>query len=351
MATTSATGGQITGAAKRALLLVADQREREIIAQRYGLDGPRQTLGGLGSSFHLTRERIRQIEKHALNDMRMALNRTGDEGFDQAVASITTALLEMGRSARLDTITTKLYGIDDMRARGAVALIADLATNMVGMPGNARYYSAIVLSSTMDKSDVRAEIDKLVATLQKHGRPVSFAELSKLTHHSVPSEQVAALASLSKNIVQRDGQWGLGQWSIVNPHNIRDMAYIVLSHAGQPMHFSAIAEAINGGSFRTIHSSEKVIHNGLIKDPRFVLIGRGTYALAEWGYEQGTLTDVITRVLRKESPLTSDEIVRRVLQVRQLSDRTIRLSLHSQPQFKRVAKAEYVLDEKTLVSR
>ena len=86
--------------------------------------------------------------------------------------------------------------------------------------------------------------------------------------------------------------------------------------------------------------------NELIKDPRFVLIGRGIYALKEWGYKKGTVADVIAEVLRKEGgPLHRDEIVRRVLKSRQVKETTILLNLQGKPQFKRVAKATYALSE------
>jgi len=213
------------------------------------------------------------------------------------------------------------------------------------MPGNAAYHPSIVHTDTLDKRAVRHQVDEVVAALQKWGRPVTLDEWQGVVTTPGTPREVAAIADLSKDIIHRGEQWGLPGWAVINPHNIRDLAYVLLCRTGKPMHFSAIAAAVNANSLGKSTFSQKVVHNGLIKDARFVLIGRGTYALAEWGYKKGSLPDVIAGVLREESPLTSDEIVRRVMQVRQLQDRTIRLSLHTQPQFKRVAKAQYVLDE------
>jgi hypothetical protein len=82
----------------------------------------------------------------------------------------------------------------------------------------------------------------------------------------------------------------------------------------------------------------------LIKDSRFVLIGRGIYALQEWGYKKGTVADIIADVLKDAGePLHRDEIVRRVLKHRQVKETTILLNLQGKPQFKRVAKATYTL--------
>ena len=53
------------------MLLVLDQREREILQLRFGLDrGLPRTLDEVGAHFHLTRERIRQIEARAMSKLR-----------------------------------------------------------------------------------------------------------------------------------------------------------------------------------------------------------------------------------------------------------------------------------------
>ena len=82
----------------------------------------------------------------------------------------------------------------------------------------------------------------------------------------------------------------------------------------------------------------------IIKDKRFVLIGRGIYALQEWGYKKGTVADMKTEVLDDAAePLHRDEIVKRVLKKRHVKETTILLNLQGKPQFKRVAKATYAL--------
>ena len=113
------------------------------------------------------------------------------------------------------------------------------------------------------------------------------------------------------------------------------------------MHFSDIAKAIKQSDFKRKNVTTQAIHNELIKDKRFVLIGRGIYALQEWGFKRGTVSDIIVEVLKKEDgPLTRDEIVKRVLKHRQVKETTILLNLQSKPEFKRVAKATYDLAER-----
>ena len=140
--------------------------------------------------------------------------------------------------------------------------------------------------------------------------------------------------------------WTCLRWPTVNPKNIRDKIYVILSENGKPLHFSDIAGSIKDSDFKRKDVTTQAIHNELIKDKRFVLIGRGIYALKEWGYSQGTVADVIASVLKKEGgPLHRDEIVKRVLKSRQVKETTILLNLQGKPQFKRVAKATYELDE------
>lgn len=112
------------------------------------------------------------------------------------------------------------------------------------------------------------------------------------------------------------------------------------------MHFNEIAEAIKASDFKRKDVTTQAIHNELIKDKRFVLIGRGIYALKEWGYSKGTVADIITDVLKGAGePLHRDEIVKRVLKSRFVKETTILLNLQSKSQFKRVAKATYELSE------
>ncbi len=110
------------------------------------------------------------------------------------------------------------------------------------------------------------------------------------------------------------------------------------------MHFSDIAKAIKDSDFKRKDVTTQAIHNELIKDSRFVLIGRGVYALKEWGFQKGTVADVISDILKKEAgPLHRDEIVKRVLKHRQVKETTILLNLQGKQRFKRVAKATYAL--------
>jgi RNA polymerase sigma factor (sigma-70 family) len=66
------------GAEIEKLFQPLDEREREILRLRYGLDrGDPRTLEEVGDVLHLTRERIRQIERQALSKLRHPSADTG----------------------------------------------------------------------------------------------------------------------------------------------------------------------------------------------------------------------------------------------------------------------------------
>jgi DNA-directed RNA polymerase delta subunit len=141
-----------------------------------------------------------------------------------------------------------------------------------------------------------------------------------------------------------NGVWGLVKWPAVNPKNIRDRIYVILEAKKEPMHFSDIAQAIKESSFKRRNVTVQAIHNELIKDPRFILIGRGIYALSSWGYKKGTISDIIKSILIKTGePLTREEIVKQVLKVRKVKETTILLNLQNKKLFKKVGKNSYTI--------
>ena len=111
------------------------------------------------------------------------------------------------------------------------------------------------------------------------------------------------------------------------------------------MHFSEIANAIGSSDFRRKNVTVQAIHNELIKDSRFVLIGRGIYALNSWGYKKGTVADIITNILSKagNEGLSKEEIVKQVLKERKVKETTVLLNLQNKKEFIRIDKDHYRL--------
>ena len=335
---------ELDNAVQSILSTIERPREADIITRRYGLDGERETLEQVGETLHITRERVRQIEKATLIRIRLNLDNGKDPLFNDAEMDLVKTLHEMGRAARVDNLTKQLIGTNDKHYRAVITLLAELSSKMVLTTENDKYYAAIVLSSDHDDRAIKKEVDNIVKTLKSHGQPVTLDELYRLVGGDFEHpKEVGAIASISKQVTSLRDQWGLTKWPSVNPRNIRDKIYVVLKENGQPMHFNEIAKEVKSQNFHRNNVTEQAIHNELIKDDRFVLIGRGIYALAENGYKKGSITDVITELLKKNGPMYRDDIVREVLKTRQVRETTILLNLQSKPQFKRVAKNQYDL--------
>lgn len=335
-------------AVKSILASVERPREAEVISRRFGIDGPCETLEQVGETMGITRERVRQIEKATMIRIKLSLEDGKNTDFLAIEMDLTRVLHENGRASRLDSLVERIMGNMDDRSVSVVRFLTELSGKMLALNENSKYYQSVILTNDKDDRNIKNQIDKLVEVLKKHGKPVTVDEFYKLAGNSYehPSE-VTALASLSKKIASLNSLWGLSRWPQVNPKNIRDKIYVVLKRFNHPMHFSEIAKMVKSDAFKRNNVTDQAIHNELIKDNRFVLIGRGIYALAEQGYKAGSIADVIEDLLSKNGAMYREEIVREVLKVRQVREATVLLNLQSKAAFKRVSKGKYDLAVKS----
>jgi len=124
---------------------------------------------------------------------------------------------------------------------------------------------------------------------------------------------------------------------------LKDQAYLVLKRHDKPMHFRDIAKGIEGLPFVDKKILPESVHNELIRNKRFVLIGRGLYALTEWGYKPGTVKDILKGLLKQSKPgLTKEHLIEKVLEQRNVKESTIVLNLQDKKIFKR-EKGAYTL--------
>ena len=325
---------------------IDQDREREIITRRFGLFDRRETLEQIGEMLGITRERVRQLEKAILIRLKIAADDDKIPAVHDAERLIVRDLSENGRAGRVQDIAARIVEeTPSAELKAHVAFVAELSPKLTLVNENDNYFQGVSIAENGDEKKIRASIDEIVKAIKKHGEPVDIETLHGLLSYESPS-QVRALASLSKLLAHLRDTWGLVKWPTVNPKNIRDKIYVILADNTKPMHFSGIADKIKESDFKRKDVTTQAIHNELIKDKRFVLIGRGIYALDEWGYSKGTVSDIITKVLKKAGePLHRDEIVKRVLKSRQVKETTILLNLQSKAEFKRVAKATYTLAE------
>lgn len=321
------------------------EREREIVSRRFGLFDRKETLEQIGELLGITRERVRQLEKAVVARLK-AIASEGELPHLKEVENIFVDKIYLhGNVIRNSTLTKQVVGDDSKINQSRIAFLGALCPKLVVIDENDHFYKAIGIKDVHDEKKIKEQVKTIIAAVKSIGKPTSIEDIAKEAKFE-DSKQAKALASTSKNLATLHSRWGLIKWPMVNPKNIRDKIYVILYENGKHMHFNEISDAIKDSSFKRKDVTTQAIHNELIKDKRFVLIGRGIYALKEWGYKKGTVADIITEVLKKSGePLHRDDIVREVLKSRKVKETTILLNLQGKQQFKRVAKATYALAE------
>ena len=279
----------IARAIESSLNIIEQDREKKIISCRFGLSGHKETLEQIGDALSVTRERVRQLEKVILIRLRISAKEGKISDLPMAEKLIIRNLTETGRISRIADLADKIYGHKATNAEKAnLAFIGEISSNLTVIPENDKYFHGLGIAEYGDEKGIKAKIDEVVKIIKENKAPLSLNELDAKLDYEHPSH-IEAVASLSKNLATLNGFWGLSKWPTVNPKNIRDKIYVILENAKQPMHFNDIAEAIAASNFKRKNVTIQAIHNELIKDPRFVLIGRGIYALNSWGFSKGTV--------------------------------------------------------------
>ena len=139
---------------------------------------------------------------------------------------------------------------------------------------------------------------------------------------------------------------GLIEWPEIKPRGVKDKAFLVFKKHQKPLHFTDVAGLIDKLEYNLPNKKTypQTVHNELIKDSRFVLVGRGTYALSEWGYVPGTIKDIIVNVLKeKKEPASKEDIVKEVLSQRLVAKNTVLMNLNNKKHFDKDSNNKYFL--------
>ncbi len=325
------------------LLSSLPDRAREVLIFRYGLgkDVKRMTLDAIGKKYGITRERVRQIENYGIGNIRKS-----DE-YKQEKAVF----------AEMETLLHSLGGIvveDDFL--GHISKDASLQNHMyfllvIGEPfkkvkEDDDFRRRLHVNEELAKK-VEDALRKLYTNLNNQDLLPESEMVNKFLQHLEDvsekyknQEVVRRWLNLSKLIGKNAlGDWGVAHSSNIKTKGVRDYAFLVIRKHGSPIHFRDVAKQITLMFNKKAHVA--TTHNELIKDKRFVLVGRGLYALAEWGYVPGVVRDVIRAVLEKSGPLTKEEIVDKVLKERYVKENTIVVNLQNPKYFKHDKDGKY----------
>jgi hypothetical protein len=329
---------------QKLLKAVAD-RTRDVVVRRFGIgaSSERETLEAIGASYGITRERVRQIEEHGLAQIRKSEEyRTLESQVDE----LKKAVDSLGAVVAEDHLLSCLS--KDQGTRNALSFLFVLAEPFTRMKETESFHPRWVTDKKL-ADQVHASLERLHGKLEQHGL-VSEAEILAAFERelgAVPSPYKKADVMKSWLCVSKKigcnplGEWGRADSPNVSVKGIRDYAYLVIRKHGSPIHFREVARAIEKTFGKKAHVA--TTHNELIKDKRFVLVGRGLYALAEWGYATGVVRDVIRDVLKKHGPMTKDDVVEKVLKERLVKENTILVNLQNQKHFKRGKDGRYAV--------
>ena len=326
------------------------ERERQVLVGRYGLeDGESLTLEQIGQKLNLTRERIRQIEKDAFKKLqKLAM----PENLRKGVDLIFQIVEDRGNLARENQIMSSLLtGNSSAAAKQSVAFILNLAPAFGLLRESADYHQSWYLAG-FDREFLGLLSKAAAEILREKGKPLPVSELAKLIKErlaipeleNISVDAIESHMSVSKLLGRNPyDEIGLVSWAQINPKDVGDKAFLILSHIGKPEHYSKITELINKHGFDSRTAHKESVHNELIKDKRFVLVGRGIYALAEWGYQKGVVADIITEVIRKAGePLSKEQIIEAVFKQRVVKRNTIIVGLSNKNKFRKNAENKYI---------
>lgn len=328
------------------LLSGLPERSRAILVDRYGLKNraDKRTLEAIGQEYGITRERVRQIENHGIAAIRASDAYTK---YQAALTDLRAAIEDLGGVLSEESVLGSLAS-DASDAKHLVFLLT------VGQPFNyaketpdfvARWHVNPQLAE-----QVQQALGELAEAISRDDLVAEDEIITRFTNtlkaagvkRFVP-EMLPHWLKLSKRIAKNPlGEWGRADSPHVRVKSMRDFAYLTLKRHGSPMHFTEVASQIEKLFGRKAHPA--TCHNELINDQRFVLVGRGLYALAEWGYEPGVVRDVIRAILHKEGPLSRDDVIERVKRERYVKDATITVNLQD-PIFRCTADGKYCIAE------
>jgi len=328
--------------AKR-LLSAAPERAREVLVRRFGLGSnpERETLESIGDRTSITRERVRQIEAAGLDAVRASKAFKDSSGAFEEVAQYIHSL---GAIVPEETLLSALGKDEKSRNRFRFFLVVNSAffrereTNDFLARWHVDHTTAKHIHNALSKLYSSLSDEEVMSEGELLDRFLD--ELKEVNDAYKNDEVLKRWLSLSKHIGSNPlSQWGRATAPAIRIKGVRDYAYLAIKRHGEPMHFSEVAKTIGTLFSKKAHIA--TTHNELIKDPRFVLVGRGLYALTEWGYTPGVVRDVIRETLEKTGPLKKDEIIKHVKKARFVKDNTILVNLNDSRYFKRLKDGRY----------
>ncbi len=325
------------------LLSVLTKRGQDVIENRYGLGAKatRMTLDAIGKKYDITRERVRQIENHSLTLIRKSKEyKDLQPVFDE----LKGLIVELGGIVAEKDLLKHLS--KDPSVQNHLNFLLVIGEHFVREKEDEEFVHRWHVDAELAKK-IQSALKKLYSKLSDDELVLEsdliddfLEEVKDLNDKYKNEEVIKRWLSISHKIGKNPlGEWGKTNSPNVNAKGMRDYAFLVIRKHGSPIHFKEVAKAISQYFDKKAHVA--TTHNELIKDPRFVLVGRGLYALAEWGYMSGVVKDVIKKIIEKEGPMTREDVIKKVLKERYVKENTIMVNLQNPKFFKKDKEGRY----------
>jgi hypothetical protein len=361
----------------KSVLSGLSSREREIINRRYALDvsksKPRasvkgqelfiqgETLAAIGEAFGITRERVRQLENSIIGKIKIAATGANEE-FASLEEQALTALREAGGALEENLFFEKLIGLHlesfvhwtpkDFCERQSASFLLEHVRNaaLERVSPSEKCYS-LWKEKKLDFQEFALNLEKIVADLRGIKAPLSEGSflamvrknlnLPQSINDEIIKEWLLMIRAIRKNVL---GLWGLTEWSQIVPKRIGDKINIIFEREKKPLHFREITSLINQLQIDKKIASEGSVRNELIASSTYVLIGRGIYAMENWGYRPGTVRETIERIMKEvRRPLSKEEIMGKVLKERLVKETTVHAVLSNKLWFSKLQGGGYTL--------
>lgn len=329
------------------LLKCLNDREQDILKRRHALEKQRkETLEAIGAQYQITRERVRQIERASLAKIKRLINY--QQELSALIAEIDCLLAKYGGVIAHQHLIEELSSIKDQahvdysrERRNINFLLENFVSGIINNHPSGETHLGGWSKSEPQLITALGQIKKLETYLSDIKKPLSADEIARQL--GLAADPAYACLHLSRNVSENAfGLWGLNSWPTINPKRMADRIYLVLVKYNEPLHYRDIAKNISLHYQKDIHPP--TVHNELIADDRFVLVGRGIYALREWGYTSGTVREVVEKILAgSETPLTRASIIEAVCRQRQVARSTILLALNNHAGIERINRDQYRL--------
>ncbi|MFA7662380.1 MAG: sigma factor-like helix-turn-helix DNA-binding protein [Patescibacteria group bacterium] len=355
------------------------KREAEILIRRYGLrqdiigkKKTRQTLQAIGNQYKITRERVRQVENFSIKKIKQAdefhkhypalkdfvlgvLSRFNGIVEDEFLVDLLVR--EAGfepkivdkESKEIDPQEIVLHQIIDFILS---KIINDVVEPVLTVPGFMGAWQEVGVETALAEEGVKTAI----AVIEKNNKPMMTDEI--ISHFKktpfyttskvkITDEMIVSFLHLSIDLKENVfGEWGMRDWGTISLKTVNDRIYYIMSQHKKPLHFSEITDLINKKDAAIFIAHGATVRNILTAESRYILVGRGIYALKEWGVEPGTVSQLIEKIITEAGePVSRKDIIDKILSQRIIKKQTILITLSNKNKFKKMPEGKYALAE------